>query len=130
MQLPKRPARAPERVLFIDLAAHLLRQKPHTPFVIWGGAYPFALLLVFLWTRGGCYQREHVGLLSTYLPSHPQFLQRPQFLIAHFLKELPINHRIQQPIPILPRDVRNKPRVAFAVEPDLLRQPALDQEVG
>ena len=48
VQLPKRPTRAPERVLFVDLVAHLLRQKPRYPFVIWRVAYPFPLLLIFL----------------------------------------------------------------------------------
>lgn len=70
------------------------------------------------------------GGLSKYLPSHSQFLQRPLLLVAHLVKELSINHRIQQPVPILFRDVRNEPGESLAMEPDFLSQPALDQEVG
>lgn len=71
-----------------------------------------------------------MGDLSTHLPSHPQFLQRLLLLVTHFVKDLSINHRIQQPVPILSRDVRNEPGIPLAVEPDLFSQSALDEEVG
>ena len=41
-----------------------------------------------------------------------------------------IDHRVQEPVPILPRHVRDEPRVLLSVEPDLLGEPTLDQEIG
>lgn len=116
-------------MLFVDLVAHLLRQNP------WYHAGHLEMLTHFPCFSYSC---GHAGviikasaweLLSTYLPSHPQLLQRSELLVAGFVKELSVNHRIQQPVPIFPRNVRNKPGIALAMEPDLLGQSALDQEV-
>lgn len=41
-----------------------------------------------------------------------------------------IDNRVQQPIPILPRDIAHEPGEPLAVEDDLFRQSTLDQIVG
>jgi len=67
---------------------------------------------------------------KTYLPPQTELLERPELLIGGCVEQMTIDHRVQQPVPVLPRHVRDEPRVLLSVEPYLLRKAALNQEVG
>ena len=67
---------------------------------------------------------------GAYLPPQTELLKRPELIIGGRVEQMSVDHRVQEPVPILLRHVRNEPRVLLSVEPDLLRQAALDQEIG
>jgi len=46
------------------------------------------------------------------------------------VEQVTIDHRVQEPVPVLLRHVRHEPRVLLSVEPDLLGKATLDQEIG
>jgi hypothetical protein len=72
----------------------------------------------------------NVNAGKTYLPPQTELLERPELLIAGRVEQMTIDHRVQEPVPVLPRHVRDEPRVLLSVEPDLLGKAALDQEIG
>jgi len=67
---------------------------------------------------------------KTYLPPQTELLKRPELLIAGRVEQMTIDHRVQEPAPVLLRHVRDEPRILLSVKPDLLGKATLDQEVG
>ena len=68
--------------------------------------------------------------METYLPAHAEAAQTVLLLIRRFREEMAVNHRVQQPVPVLLRYVRHEPRVPLAMEANFLGEPALNEEVG
>jgi len=52
------------------------------------------------------------------------------FLLSCLGEEVTIDHSVEEPFPVLPCYIRNKPGVSFAMETNLLRQATLNEEVG
>lgn len=41
-----------------------------------------------------------------------------------------IDHTVQEPAPVLPRNIGDEPRVSFTMEPNFLCESALEEEIG
>ena len=67
---------------------------------------------------------------KTYLPPQTKLLERPELLITGRVEQMSVDHRVQEPVPVLPRHVRDEPRILLSVEPDFPGKAALDQEIG
>ena len=63
VQLPERPARTPERVLFVDLVTHLLRQKPQHPVCYLECYLPISLASRIPADKWGSCQSLHTGVV-------------------------------------------------------------------
>ena len=72
----------------------------------------------------------NANVRKTYLPPQTELLERPELLIAGCVEQVTIDHRVQEPVPVLLCHVRDKPGVLLSVEPDLLGKATLDQEIG
>lgn len=64
-----------------------------------------------------------------YLPSQTETSQGLFFLVGGFGKQMTIDHRVQQPVPILLRHIRDEPRVSLTMESNLIDEPTLNEEV-
>ena len=65
-----------------------------------------------------------------YLPPQAKASQGFLFLVSSFGEQLAIHHRVKKPVPVFLGHVRDKPRVPFTMEPNLVRKSALNEEVG
>lgn len=65
-----------------------------------------------------------------YLPSSTEPPKRLDFYVASVGEELPIHHGVHEPLPVLFGHVRDEPWVPFTMEADLLRETALQKEIG
>ena len=67
---------------------------------------------------------------TTHLPPPAQAPEALELRPARVREELAVDHRVEEPLPVLARHVRDKPRKALAVEAHLRRKPRLDEVVG
>lgn len=64
------------------------------------------------------------------LPALAHLLERGELVVGLAGEEVPVDHRVEEPVPILLGHVRDEPREALAVEPDLPADARLDEPVG
>ena len=57
-------------------------------------------------------------------------MQTVLLFFGRLREQVTVNHRVQQPIPVLLGHVGDEPGIALAVEANLLRKPTLNKEVG
>ncbi len=62
---------------------------------------------------------------DSHLPSRTKPSEGFYFGVGCFGEQLTVDHGVQQPFPVFPGNIRDKPWVAFAVEPDLFGQATL-----
>ena len=49
------------------------------------------------------------SLLDVFLPSQSENLERSEFRLAHVGEEVSVDHRVEKPLPILVRHIRDEP---------------------
>jgi len=60
-----------------------------------------------------------------YLPTPPESAKRLQLDIGGFREELPVDHGVEKPVPVLLGHIGHKPRITLSMESDLISEPAL-----
>lgn len=73
---------------------------------------------------------DPLALFFILFPALAHLAQTGNFFLRGGWEQVPIHTRIEQPVPILARNVRDEPSKAFSVEANLGREPRLDQKVG
>lgn len=71
-----------------------------------------------------------LALLLVVLPAPTQLTQRSQLGIRAGREQGTVQHRVEKPVPVLARNVRDEPGEALAVEVDLTSNARLDKPIG